>query len=111
MQDVPPYTSQTGVLDNAQRLAAVFINRWQGITASELSTEQSFMREPYHLLGVANQHPTAAPDYMFERPITFAHGDGSSSAGRIDCYKHGHLVFEVKKTRLKARASHATSMA
>ena len=39
---------------------------------------------------------------MFERPITFAHGDGSSSAGRIDCYKHGHFVLEAKKTRLNA---------
>ena len=111
MQDVPPYTSQTGVLDNVQRLAAVFINRWQCITGNELSTEQSFMREPYHLLGVTNPHPTAAQDYMFERPITFAHGDGSSSAGRIYCYKDGHFVFEAKRTRLKAQASHATSMA
>ncbi|MFN5349741.1 MAG: class I SAM-dependent DNA methyltransferase [Polaromonas sp.] len=84
--------------------AAAFIQRWQGTTASELSTAQSFVRELCDLLGVANPHPTAAQDYMFERPITFAHGDGSSSAGRIDCYKHGHFVLEAKKTRLNPNA-------
>ena len=77
--------------------ASAFINRWQGTTASELSTAQSFVRELCDLLGVANPHPTAALDYMFERPITFAHGDGSSSAGRIDCYKHGTLCWRPKR--------------
>lgn len=36
---------------------------------------------------------------MFERPITFRHGDGSSSAGRIDCYRRGHFVLEAKKLK------------
>ena len=90
-------------LEQANQQAAAFIQRWQGNTASELSTAQSFVRELCDLLGVANPHPTAAQDYMFERPITFAHGDGSSSAGRIDCYKHGHFVLEAKKTRLNAK--------
>ena len=36
---------------------------------------------------------------MFERPITFAHGDGSTSPGRIDCYRRGHFVWESKKLR------------
>jgi hypothetical protein len=54
------------------------------------------------LLSVPKPHPTPAQDYMFERPVTFAHGDGSSSAGRIDCYKRGHFVLEAKK--LKAGA-------
>ncbi len=40
---------------------------------------------------------------MFERPITFSHGDGSTSAGRIDLYRRGAFVLESKK--LKA-ASH-----
>ena len=83
--------------------ATAFINCWQGLTARELSTAQSFVRELCDLLGVANPHPTAAQDHMFERPITFAHGDGSSSGGRIDCYKHGHFVLEAKKTRLRAK--------
>nr|WP_228064327.1 DNA methyltransferase [Lysobacter avium] len=36
---------------------------------------------------------------MFERPITFAHGDGSTSAGRIDLYRRGAFVLESKKLR------------
>lgn len=84
-------------------LAAAFITRWSGVTASELSTAQSFVRELCDLLGVEPPHATAAQDYMFERPITFHHGDGTTSAGRIDCYRRGHFVLEAKK--LKAGAA------
>ena len=66
-----------------------FITRWSGATASELATAQSFVIELCDLLGVAKPHPTPEQDYMFERPVTFAHGDGSTSAGRIDCYRRG----------------------
>jgi hypothetical protein len=76
-----------------------FIERWQGVTASELSTAQSFVMELCELLEVAKPHATSAQDYMFERPVTFTHGDGSSSAGRIDCYRRGHFVLEAKKLK------------
>jgi hypothetical protein len=39
---------------------------------------------------------------MFERPVTFRHGDGGSSAGRIDCYKRGCFVLEAKKIKVGA---------
>ena len=87
----------------ADLAANAFIARWQGITASELSTAQSFVRELCELLEVPAPHATPEQGYMFERPITFSHGDGSTSAGRIDCYRRGHFVLEAKK--LKA-ASH-----
>ncbi len=76
-----------------------FIARWSGVTASELSTAQSFVRELCDLLQVEPPHPTPAQDYMFERPITFHHGDGATSAGRIDCYRRGHFVLEAKKLK------------
>jgi len=76
-----------------------FIQRWQGVSASELATAQSFVIDLCELLGVPKPHPTPAQDYMFERPVTFSHGDGSSSAGRIDCYKRGHFVLEAKKLK------------
>ena len=98
MQEAPPPDT------DANTSAAAFIQRWQGTTASELSTAQSFVTQLCALLGVPAPHATQAQDYMFERPITFAHGDGSSSAGRIDCYKHGHFVLEAKKTRLNPNA-------
>jgi hypothetical protein len=79
--------------------AQTFIQRWQGVTASELATAQTFVMDLCELLGVPKPHPTPAQDYMFERPVTFSHGDGSSSAGRIDCYRRGHFVLEAKKLK------------
>ena len=69
--------------------AIAFIERWQGVTASKLSTAQSFVTQLCELLGVPAPHPTPEQNYMFERPITFSHGDGSTSTGRIDCYRRG----------------------
>lgn len=79
--------------------AHAFIQRWSGITASELATAQSFVIDLCQLLGVEKPHPTPEQNYMFERPVTFAHGDGSTSAGRIDCYRRGHFVLEAKKLK------------
>jgi hypothetical protein len=45
-----------------------FIARWQGVTASELATAQSFVIDLCALLGVDKPHPTPEQDYMFERP-------------------------------------------
>ncbi|MEJ8816229.1 DNA methyltransferase [Variovorax ureilyticus] len=89
-----PTPSQT---DDAAALA--FIQRWRGVTASELSTAQSFVIELCCLLDVPPPHPTPEQDYMFERPLTFQHGDGSTSPGRVDCYKRGHFVWESKKLK------------
>jgi hypothetical protein len=77
-----------------------FIARWQGVTASELATAQSFVIDLCRLLEVDAPHPTAEQDYMFERPVTFRHGDGGASAGRIDCYRRGCFVLEAKKIKV-----------
>ncbi len=82
---------------NQEEQVEDFIRRWKGVNASELALSQSFIIELCDLLGV--QRPTHAPDYMFERPITFTHGDGSTSTGRIDCYRRGHFVWESKKLK------------
>lgn len=86
-------------MNQASASAQAFIERWQGVTASELSTAQSFVMGLCDLLGVPKPHANPAQEYMFERPVTFTHGDGSSSAGRIDCYKRGHFVLEAKKLK------------
>ena len=83
---------------------AAFIQRWRGVAASELSTSQSFVIQLCELLGVEAPHPTPEQSYMFERPITFQHGDGSTSAGRVDCYKRGHFVWESKKLKAGVQA-------
>ena len=89
----------TDTSDTYNAAASAFIQRWQGVTASELSTAQSFVTQLCELLGVQAPHPTPEQNYMFERPVTFSHGDGSSSAGRIDCYLRGHFVLEAKKVK------------
>jgi hypothetical protein len=95
----PTEAQAQAAIETANAAAQAFIARWQGVTASELSTSQSFVRELCELLGVAVPHPTPDQSYMFERPITFQHGDGSTSAGRVDCYKRGHFVWESKKLK------------
>ncbi|MCX7564132.1 class I SAM-dependent DNA methyltransferase [Xanthomonadaceae bacterium XH05] len=82
-----------------------FITRWQGVTASELSTSQTFLIDLCRLLGVDVPHPTPEQDYMFERPLTFQHADGSTSAGRIDLYRRGAFVLESKKLKSGAHTS------
>ena len=64
-----PTTDVSAVTAAATEAAAAFIQRWQGVTASELATAQSFVNELCALLGVAP--PTHEPHYQFERPITF----------------------------------------
>ncbi len=90
-------TAATAAIDATATQA--FIQRWQHNTASELATAQSFVMDLCALLGVDKPHPTPEQTYMFERPVTFAHGDGSTSAGRIDCYRRGHFVLEAKKLK------------
>lgn len=76
-----------------------FITRWSSTTASELATAQSFVIDMCELLGVEKPHATAEQDYMFERPLKEAHGDGSQSDRRVDCYKRGHFILEAKKLK------------
>jgi hypothetical protein len=87
------------VPENGSKSAQAFITRWQGVTASELSTSQSFLHDLCEFLEVERPHPTPEQDYMFERPVIFQHGDGSTSPGRIDLYRRGAFVLESKKLR------------
>lgn len=89
--------------DNASDAVEGFIAKWADVKASELSTSQSFLADLCRLLDVATPHPNAEQDYMFERPITFRHGDGSTSPGRIDLYRRGAFVLESKKLRADSR--------
>jgi hypothetical protein len=81
-----------------------FLVRWQHADGSELANYQLFVTDLCHLLGVPPPDParedTRDNAYVFERRVTFRHGDGSESAGRIDCYKRGHFVLEAKKIKL-----------
>jgi mRNA-degrading endonuclease YafQ of YafQ-DinJ toxin-antitoxin module len=78
-----------------------FIERWEHSGAAERSNHQLFISELCDLIGVPRPDP-ATPDnsrnaYIFERAITFQHGDGTSSTGFIDLYKRGCFVLEAKQ--------------
>ncbi len=84
-----------------QKEAQAFIERWEKSGAAERANCQSFLSELCTLLNVSPPEPTT-PDtrlnaYVFERDVTFHHGDGSTSTGRIDLYKRGHFVLEAKQ--------------
>jgi hypothetical protein len=83
-----------------------FIDRWGGASGSERANYQLFVADLCRLLGVPPPEParedTQDNAYVFERRVTFAHGDGSTSAGFIDCYRRGAFVLEAKKLRAGA---------
>lgn len=78
-----------------------FVRRWEGSAAAERANYQLFLAELCDLLGVPRPNPAgpddARNDYVFERAVTFRHGDGSTSTGRIDLYKRGCFVLEAKQ--------------
>jgi len=86
--------------------ALPFVARWQAAGGTERANYQLFIGELCALLGLPAPEPARDDQrdnaYVFERRISFAHGDGSSSAGFIDCYRRGAFVLEAK--RLKAGA-------
>ncbi len=82
--------------------AEAFIAKWKAIDASELASSQPFLIGLCDLLGV--EQPHHGQDYMFERPLTFQHADGTNSPGRVDLYKRGSFVLESKKLRAGAHS-------
>jgi hypothetical protein len=84
-----------------------FIHRWRGATGKEIANFQPFMRELCAVLGLPDAPPeTCDPQkdaYVFERSVTFVHGDGSTSPGRIDFYRRGAFVCEGKRVKAGAQ--------
>jgi restriction-modification enzyme MmeI-like protein len=80
-----------------------FIRRWEAADGSERANYQLFVSELCALLGVPAPDParedTRDNAYVYERRVTFRHGDGSESHGFIDCYRRGAFVLETKRLR------------
>ncbi|MEZ5445173.1 MAG: type IIL restriction-modification enzyme MmeI [Gammaproteobacteria bacterium] len=79
-----------------------FIERWRRASGTEKSNYQLFLTELTEALGLPRPEPasdsTRENAYVFERRVTFQHGDGSESHGFIDLYRRGHFVCEAKQT-------------
>ena len=80
-----------------------FITRWQSASGSERANYQLFVHELCTLLELPTPDParedTRDNAYVFERRITFRHGDGTESPGFIDCYRRAAFVLEAKKIK------------
>ena len=80
-----------------------FIARWQSASGSERANYQLFVHELCTLLELPTPDParedTRDNAYVFERRITFRHGDGTESPGFIDCYRRAAFVLEAKKVK------------
>lgn len=78
-----------------------FIERWAASGAAERANHQIFLTELCDVLKVPRPEPTKINEddnaYVFEKAVTFHHGDGTSSTGRIDLYKRGCFVLEAKQ--------------
>jgi hypothetical protein len=81
-----------------------FLARWEASGASERANYQLFLAELCDQLGVDRPEPSQPDEtlnlYVFEKAVTFAHGDGSTSHGRIDLYRRGCFVLEAKQGSL-----------
>ncbi|MDF1552870.1 MAG: hypothetical protein P1P84_07400 [Deferrisomatales bacterium] len=78
-----------------------FIAKWRASGGAERANYQHFLVELCDVLGVPRPDPSVPDDaenaYVFERAVTFCHGDGTTSTGRIDLYKRGAYVLEAKQ--------------
>ena len=78
-----------------------FIQSWSATGGSELANTQSFINELCALIGVEPPRGSRVDDaensYVFERRVFEDNGDGTSSFGRVDCYKKGSFVLEAKQ--------------
>lgn len=88
-----------------------FIERWLSSGAAERANYQIFLAELCDILDVPRPEPTRADEtqnaYVFEKSVTFHHGDGTTSSGRIDLYKRGSFVLEAKQGSDKANKEQA----
>ncbi|MDY0267471.1 type IIL restriction-modification enzyme MmeI [Trichloromonas sp.] len=92
-----------------------FIATWQASGGAERANCQTFIHELCDLLDVPRPEPTK-PDnrdnaYVFERSVTWQHGDGGSSANFIDLYKRGCFILEAKQGSDKTVATEFPELA
>jgi hypothetical protein len=99
----PNDTDETLACGQGSADAAAFIARWRRAAGSERANYQLFIGELCALLGLPAPQPAQGEErddaYVFERRVSFAHGDGSRSVGFIDCYRRGAFVLEAKRLK------------
>ncbi len=78
-----------------------FICNWKASGGAERANYQLFLTELCRQLSLPQPEPTRPDDaenaYVFERTVTFEHGDGRTSPNYIDLYRRGCFVLEAKQ--------------
>ena len=92
-----------GMTDTESQAATAFIERWERSGAAERSNHQLFISELCDLIGVPRPNP-ATPDnsqnaYIFERAVTFQHGDGKTSSGFIVFDEEPRRFYRIRAAR------------
>lgn len=86
-----------------------FIAEWRDTGGSELANTQSFINGLCRLIGVepprGSRTDDAQNDYVFERRVFQDNDNDTISSGRIDCYKRGAFMLEVKQGSEADRAA------
>lgn len=83
---------------------------------SELANYQTFVSDLARALGCKRpdmaKEETRLNDYVYERGVVFNHPNGTTSTGRIDCYKRDCFILEAKQSakRQKGRATEQLEM-
>jgi len=73
-----------------------------GSGGAEIANAQPFIERLTAALGLPQpdfaKEENRFNDYVFERSVDFKHPDGSTTKGRIDCYKRDSFVLEAKQS-------------
>lgn len=81
---------------------------------AELANAQAFIIGLCDSLGLATPDLTKEEnqynDYVFERRVDFKHANGTTSRGRIDCYKRDCFVLEAKQSAKRKRSDDQLSL-
>ncbi len=97
--------------DTDQAALSKLIADFEQSGGSEMANAQLFLERFTRALGVEQPSParedTRHNDHVFERNVTFRHPNGTTSTGRIDCYKRDCFIWEAKQSakREKVRAT------
>lgn len=102
--------------DTDQSALAELIAEARESGGSELANYQTFVSDLARALGCKRpdmaKEETRLNDYVYERGVVFHHPNGTTSTGRIDCYKRDCFILEAKQSakRQKARATEQLEM-
>jgi len=94
---------------DAENPLEAFISKAKASGGSERANYQLFVVELCEVLGVPRpeyaSEDTALNNYVFERKVAFAHPDGSTTSGWIDCYRRDHFILEAKQSKKRTEAA------